>query len=174
MKKIKIGVVLVFLLMSAGTAFSQYQITNSVIGNGGGKLSNTSYIFYSTVGEAFIGKSINSTNQQLAGFWNVYQQQIITGVKDEETIPVTFKLEQNYPNPFNPATTIKYAVPERSHVIIKIYDITGSTVATIVNEELNAGWYKQEFNAVGISSGVYFYRMEAGNYVNIKKMLLLK
>ena len=173
MKKEIINVVLIFVF-SVSVAFSQYQITNSVIGSGGTTVSNASHNFNSTIGEPFIGKSVNTLNQQQAGFWYVYQQQTITAVEDEEIIPTVFKLEQNYPNPFNPSTVIKFAVPERSTVIIKIYDIIGNEVLTLANEEMNSGWYKKDFNANGLASGVYLYRMQAGSYVNIKKMLLIK
>jgi hypothetical protein len=171
-KIISIATMLVFFI---STAFSQYQISNSVIGAGGKKTANTLYTFNSTVGESFTGKFVNTINQHQTGFWYVYQQQTITAVEDElTTIPTVFKLEQNYPNPFNPSTIIKFAIPERSNVLIKIYDITGSEIATLVDEEMNAGWYKKDFNANSLASGVYLYRMQAGAYVSIKKMLLMK
>jgi len=99
---------------------------------------------------------------------------VILPVENETTIVIEFALEQNYPNPFNPSTKIKFAVPEKSNVLIKIYDILGSEVATLVNEEMDAGWYENNFNAAGLSSGVYFLKMEAGSYVNTKKMILLR
>ena len=103
----------------------------------------------------------------------MYKQSTLTDVeKEEETIPTVFKLEQNYPNPFNPSTIIKFAVPERSNVLLKIYDLLGEEVITLVNEEMEAGWYRREFNASGYSTGVYIYRMQAGNYISTKKMIL--
>ena len=162
---------IVFLI---GTAFPQYQISNSVISGGGVTTSNANYSVNSTVGEVFIGKSTNAINQQQSGFWYVYQQQIITAVEDEETMPTEFRLEQNYPNPFNPATKIKFAVPERSNVIVKVYDITGSEVITLINMEMEAGWHSLHFNAIGIASGVYIIRMNAGSYISTKKMMLLR
>ena len=174
MKNTIIGIA-VMLMFFLSTAFSQYQISNSVIGSGGNKTSNTNYILNSTVGEPLIGKSVSPVNQQQAGFWYIYQQSTITAVENEETtMPTVFKLEQNYPNPFNPSTAIKFAVPEKSNVVIKIYDILGNEIITLVNEEMDAGWYEKSFNANGISSGVYLFRMQAGNYVNTKKMLLIK
>ena len=173
MKKKIINVVLIFVF-SVSAAFSQYQITNSVISSGGNTVSNTSNIFVSTVGEAFIGKTSNTLNQNQIGFWYVYQQTTLTDVEDEETIPTVFKLEQNYPNPFNPTTIIKFAVPEKSNVLIKVYDILGSEVATLVNEEMGAGWYRKTFDANNYSSGVYLFRMEAGKFISTKKMILLR
>ena len=173
MKKKIINVVLIFVF-SVSAAFSQYQITNSVISSGGNTVSNKSNIFVSTVGEAFIGKTSNTLNQNQIGFWYVYQQTTVTDVEDEETIPTVFKLEQNYPNPFNPSTKIKFAVPEKSNVLIKVYDILGSEIATLVNEEMDAGWYRKTFDANNYSSGVYLFRMEAGKFISTKKMILLR
>ncbi len=174
MKNKTVSVVIAFML-SISTAFPQYQITNSAISSGGNKTSNANYILNNTVGEPFIGKSVSAVNQLQIGFWYVYQQQTITAVEDDQTtIPTVFKLEQNYPNPFNPSTIIKFAVPEKSNVVIKIYDILGSEIVTLVNEEMDAGWYQRSFNANGYSSGIYLFRMEAGNYVNTKKMILLR
>lgn len=168
---IDIAIVVLFFVT---TALPQYQITNSAISNGGNIISNSNNNIVSTVGEAFIGKSSNTVNQNQMGFWYVYQQSTITDVENEETIPTVFKLEQNYPNPFNPSTKIKFAVPEKSNVLIKVYDILGSEVVTLVNQEMDAGWYENNFNAAGLSSGVYLFRMEAGSYVSTKKMILLR
>lgn len=170
-KIIDIAIVALFFVT---TALPQYQITNSVISSGGNIISNSNNTIVSTVGESFIGKSSNIVNQNQIGFWYSYQQTTITEVEDEETIPTVFKLEQNYPNPFNPSTKIKFAVPEKSNVLIKVYDILGSEVATLVNEEMDAGWYENNFNAAGLSSGVYLFRMEAGNFISTKKMIYLR
>lgn len=165
---------LFFFQLSTQKTLAQNQIPFSVISSGGEKLSSVSYILTGTLGETFIGKLVSAVNYHYIGFWDVFQQDAITSVRDEETIPNSFKLEQNYPNPFNPSTIIKFGVPERSYVIIKIYDLIGSEVITLVNGEMEAGWYKNYFNANGYSSGIYIYRMQAGNYVNTKKMILIK
>ena len=172
--KNKIIDIAIIALLFVTTALPQYQITNSVIGSGGNVVSNSNNNIVSTVGESFIGKSSNTVNQNQIGFWYAYQQTTITDVENEETIPTVFKLEQNYPNPFNPSTKIKFAVPEKSNVLIKVYDILGSEVATLVNEEMDAGWYENNFNAAGLSSGVYLFRMEAGNFISTKKMIYLR
>lgn len=167
-------IILLIALLMFDNNFSQYQISNSTLSSGGITTLNANFTLNSTVGEAFVGKSSNAVNQNQIGFWYVYQQTTITDVEDEETIPTVFKLEQNYPNPFNPSTIIKFAVPERSNVIIKIYNITGEEVHTLVNEEKERGWYEIKFNSNGLASGIYLYRMQAGSYVNIKKMMLMK
>ncbi len=85
-----------------------------------------------------------------------------------------YSLEQNYPNPFNPNTTIKYQIPELSFVTLKVYDVLGSEVAILVNEEKSVGRYEIEFDATILSSGIYFYRIQAGSFVETKKMVLMK
>ena len=88
--------------------------------------------------------------------------------------PTVFMLFQNYPNPFNPITIIKYDLPKAGRVTLKIYDVLGRKVATLINEEKPAGRYQVEFNGSSFASGVYFYRIQAGNYSSVKKMILLK
>ncbi len=105
---------------------------------------------------------------------SLYWFGILTGVEDEEGIPEVFSLSQNYPNPFNPSTVIKYSLPEKSNVSIKIYDMLGQEVATLVNEVKNAGTYQVNFDASGLTSGMYIYKIQAGDYVSSKKMMLLK
>jgi len=93
------------------------------------------------------------------------------------TVPPTvmhFKLEQNYPNPFNPTTTIQYQISKLSLVTLKVYDVLGNEIKTLVNEEKPVGIYEVEFNSIDLSSGVYYYKLKAGNFVETKKMVLLK
>jgi hypothetical protein len=100
---------------------------------------------------------------------------IPVNVRDKLSIkPKGFNLLQNYPNPFNPSITIEYSIPKPSHVVIKIFDVLGIEVATLVNEEKPTGNYKVEFISSNLSSGIYFYRMEAGKFIETKKLLLLK
>ena len=89
-------------------------------------------------------------------------------------LPTEFNIAQNFPNPFNPSTTIRYSVPKKSFVKIKVYNILGAEVATLVDKEEEAGNYGIIFNAANLASGVYIYRIEAGNFVSSKKMILLK
>jgi hypothetical protein len=99
----------------------------------------------------------------------------VTGIAENETnLPIEYALKQNYPNPFNPVTTIKYQIPELSFVTLKVYDVLGSEIITLVNEEKPVGSYEVEFNAAGLPSGVYFYQLNAGEFINTKKMILLK
>jgi len=100
---------------------------------------------------------------------------IINDVKPiDNQIPTSFNISQNYPNPFNPNTNINFSIPEQSKVVIKVYDILGSEVATLVNEVKNAGNYNVDFNASNLASGMYVYTINAGDFVTSKKMMLLK
>ena len=90
------------------------------------------------------------------------------------TPPKEFRLEQNFPNPFNPTTTIQYQLPQDAKVSLKVYDILGSEVATLVNEEQEAGYKEVKFNANNIASGMYIYMLQAKNYVSTKKMMVVK
>ncbi|MCW9094780.1 MAG: T9SS type A sorting domain-containing protein, partial [Ignavibacteriaceae bacterium] len=85
-----------------------------------------------------------------------------------------YYLSQNYPNPFNPTTKIRYEIPELSFITMKVFDVLGNEIATLVNEEKPAGKYEVEFNASTLPSGVYFYQLKAGKFIKTKKMVLLK
>jgi hypothetical protein len=95
-------------------------------------------------------------------------------VIDNGQMPNQFELKQNYPNPFNPSTLIEYSIPEQSFVDLKVYDFLGNEVATLVNEEQSAGVYRADFTGADLTSGIYFYKLQAGNFVETKKMMLLK
>lgn len=111
--------------------------------------------------------------------WYVDNIRVI-GYKDisnsvaESSAPLFYSLSQNFPNPFNPATVIRYQVPIANHVSLKVFDVLGKEVETLVNAQQNAGNYSVNFNAQQLSSGIYFYRFTSGNYTNIKKMTVLK
>lgn len=94
------------------------------------------------------------------------------------SLPTEYKLEQNYPNPFNPSTRIRYQVSSISQVSLKVYDILGNEVTTLVNEQKEPGYYEIDFSATGgassLASGVYIYRLQANNYISTKKMMVLK
>lgn len=107
-----------------------------------------------------------------------------SNLKQIKSLIDTFKLEriayliitlsQNYPNPFNPLTTIKYSLAKDVKVLIKIYDILGREVQTLVNDFKKAGYYEVSFDGTNFASGIYFYKIEAGNFANTKKMLIVK
>ncbi len=115
------------------------------------------------------------TADGIAGF-QVYRNLLITptAVKPSETAVNDFKLEQNYPNPFNPVSRIEYNIAKTGYVSLKVYDILGREVAALVNEQKNPGRYSVNFNAAGLASGIYIYRLTAGTYSASRKLVLLK
>ncbi|MBK7377938.1 MAG: right-handed parallel beta-helix repeat-containing protein [Ignavibacteriales bacterium] len=98
----------------------------------------------------------------------------VVGIEEETTLPTEFALEQNYPNPFNPSTIISWQSPVSSWQTLKVYDVLGNEVATLINEYKPAGMYNVQFTMNNFASGVYFYQLKAGEYISTKKMLLLK
>ena len=98
----------------------------------------------------------------------------VSNNENQSDIPVVFSLKQNYPNPFNPTTNIQYDLPSDNFVSIKIFDITGREITTLVNEFKTAGRYSVGFNGTNLSSGIYYYKIEAGNFSQVRKMLLIK
>ena len=96
------------------------------------------------------------------------------GIEDELFIPTVYKLYHNYPNPFNPTTILRYDLPEEIKVVLKVYNILGEEVATLINDEKVAGSYEVSWDANNLGSGVYFYRIQAGSFVETKKMVLMK
>jgi hypothetical protein len=112
------------------------------------------------------GKVIGDTRWSYLGPTNV--------ATTNDFVPGVFSLDQNYPNPFNPSTTIKYQVPVNGLVTLKVYNLIGQEVATVVNEVQSASGYEASFDASKLSSGIYFYTLRAGNFMQTKKMMLLK
>jgi hypothetical protein len=99
----------------------------------------------------------------------------ITGVEKEKGLfPIRFELKQNYPNPFNPSTQIEFSLPKKEQVSLKIFNSIGDEVATLVNEALPAGIHNRTWNAADVASGVYFFRLQAGGFIETKKLVLMK
>lgn len=141
--------------------------------------------------EAFINElkaqSRKNIESATANDWMITAQRIITlissglpknnsqgSVISSRIVPQKYSLDQNYPNPFNPSTIIKYALPRNEKVTIDIYDLLGRKVAELVNGEVEAGYHEVKFNAGNLASGIYFYRLSAGSFTQINKMLLMK
>jgi hypothetical protein len=112
-----------------------------------------------------------------ASIWRRPLSQMITlptAVQESDLQPKTFSLEQNYPNPFNPSTTISFSLPSNSFVSLKVFDVVGREVASLVSEQMSAGSHSKQWNANGMPSGIYFYRLRAGSFTETKKLILLK
>jgi hypothetical protein len=124
------------------------------------------------VGQNSVSKQITLNEEGLDNI--VFNLSPKTGEMITLSNPVEFKLSQNYPNPFNPATIISYSVPKDGNVSLRVYNTIGQQVAELINATQNAGTYDVQFNAVGLSSGIYYYRLEANGFVDTKKMILVK
>jgi len=96
------------------------------------------------------------------------------GITNISSVAKEFSLSQNYPNPFNPNTKINFSIPKSDYVSLRVYDMLGREVSVLVNGQLTAGEYQADFNAKGLSSGMYYYSLRAGEYVDVKKMVLVK
>jgi len=173
-----------FLLLAIGislilfrSASAQYAIPRSVFGSGGASLSSSANKLVGTLGQPLIGTVSDASNTHNAGFWQV-QYYLSTGVPEQalEMLPKEYRLEQNYPNPFNPSTTIEFALPEESQVSIKLFNVLGGEVATLVEGIEPAGFHKVQWKPEGLASGIYFYRMVAKSektgrtFSNVKKL----
>jgi hypothetical protein len=108
--------------------------------------------------------------------WNVLQKSTITAIPEPvvNNIPTEFRVTQNYPNPFNPVTRFKFSIPGWKHVIIEVYNLLGQKVETLIDKSMTAGTHEVEFNGQNLTSGVYFYRIKADEFQQVKKMVLLK
>lgn len=126
------------------------------------------------------GNSVSNDTLPFNDNWNFADNKIIVvknpiGISNiSGEIPTGYVLEQNYPNPFNPVTNIRFSVPAASTVTLKLYDAAGSEIKELFHQELNAGKYIYDLDASGYSSGIYFFRLQAGDFVETKKMILLK
>ncbi len=138
--------------------------------NGAGNSNSTKY--YSFIDEEPASGTINYRLKQIDNNGDLKYSNVIT--LNTNIGAANFKIYQNYPNPFNPSTTIKYSVPEKGFVKLKVYDVLGNEIKTLVEEIKEAGTYNFEFNAEGLASGLYFYKIDAGVSSIIRKMILLK
>jgi Secretion system C-terminal sorting domain len=175
-KRINIIIIvsIIFVVFSIGALKAQIKISRNVFGNGIGNLTNGSQNIHSITGQTLTGISKNQIYTSEVGFWYAAYRVVTEVTNPQDLLPVIFELFQNYPNPFNPTTMIRYSIPQSSFVNLKVYDILGREVATLVNEEKQPGQYEIEFNAYQLFSGIYFYRLHAGSFIQAKKMILLK
>jgi hypothetical protein len=151
------------------------------------KVNNTQiYVWQWTLGATGSGCSLMLAAVDFFGLYsnnemyidNFWFGDFPVSAESEVDNPLVFSLQQNYPNPFNPSTSIQYAISSRQFVTLKVYDVLGNEIATLVNEELPAGEYEVEFNPASSienpASGIYFYKLQAGSFVETKKMILMK
>lgn len=166
---------LILGLFLGQTLHAQDKISSSVFGNGAAAASGANNKIVGTLGQSAIGVAGSSDAGHRAGFWYSTIDLVTSVVQiEDELLPTEFRLEQNYPNPFNPSTTIRFAVPKTSNVTIKIYDVLGRQVATLVDKEYRAGVYKVVFEASALASDLYIYRIQAEGFTQSRKLMFLK
>jgi hypothetical protein len=179
--KYKMGII-VFLIsiLSFSASAQNNQVNWSVFTNGFGLSNSGDFAATSSAGESFAGVSTNGNSKIVSGFL-AYTSSIITGLTDElEIIPTVYNLSQNYPNPFNPSTIINYQIPVEGFITLKVYDILGNEVKTLVNEQKAIGSYNIHFDASDLASGMYIYQISVNNpvgssgYTASKKLMLIK
>ena len=144
----------------------------------GGVVSNSSLFAVEYIDSLFqLHNCFNFKVEVMSENWTYWKDslQVVVGVEEEfNNAPTEFLLSQNYPNPFNGTSTIKYSIPKSSQVSLKIFNTLGEEIETLVNEEKPVGTYELNWNAANLPSGVYFYRLQAGDFISVKKMILLK
>jgi hypothetical protein len=155
--------------------YDSNQVKSSIVyDSNGGYLFGTRYskeVFDNNDARSWINWGIHSTSD--LNFW-LTGTLLPTNIENEKSIPIKFVLEQNYPNPFNPTTKIRWQSPVNGWQSLKIYDVLGNIVTTLVDEYRNAGRYEVEFSAIEFSSGIYFYQLHAGEFTETKKLILMK
>ena len=160
------------ILALAVPSSAEFVIEPSVVASGGGTATGGSYSVSGTVGQPAIGVTAGTSNTAQIGFWYL-PGWILTDV-EESIFPARFHLDQNYPNPFNPVTTLRFAVPRESRVVVRLYSVDGRVVRTLLDEEKGPGYHGLTLDGATLPSGVYFCRMEAGSFSDMRKLILLK
>jgi hypothetical protein len=137
--------------------------------------------YFETYEYDLMGNNTSWTSQDWDGTQWVNHQRgfttwllIISDVTSDGNLVTEYSLENNYPNPFNPYTTIKFSIPEAAFVNIKVYNLIGQEIAELVNEQMHTGNHEVTFDAASLPSGIYFYKIQANNFVETKKMMLMK
>jgi hypothetical protein len=169
--------IILAFLFSAMDLSSQTILRKGVFGMAGAPVSQGSTHLNGTAGQSVIGLNSNASYTHGAGFWGVVYLYLPVEQVPELTLPEQFRLYQNYPNPFNPGTHIDYDLPQASNVTIGVYNLLGQRVAVLVNGEKPAGSHSVEFNSSHtgeLASGIYIYRIETDEFVDVKKLILMK
>ncbi len=155
-------------------AVAQLVVPNGVLGNGGAVLSDSSFHVVAIVGETIVGVASNASQLHQAGFGYLRHEAVTEVGQALANVPTEYRLEQNYPNPFNPTTTIRFALPQSSKITLQVFDVLGREVATLADERMEIGEHKIIFDARGLPSGLYLYRLQAGSFVQQRKAALIK
>jgi hypothetical protein len=171
------GKTLLIALLVTGMVYggsAQIGLTTGVFATGGRMMSSGTYAAAGTIGQSLIGRSIGTTYAASAGFWG--DGAVILGVEEPSPVqvPAELTLMQNYPNPFNPTTTIRYGLPRRSRVSLEVFNTLGQQVARLAQGEEEAGFHEVRFGGRDFSSGVYYYRLRAGDVCQTRRLVLVR
>ena len=161
-------------LVFCNGAFAQYKLKRSDFTNGAGPTSNSHYSSVVNVGIPLLGEASNDSYITKSGPIALALELQTDVLHDPEMVPEEYRLDQNYPNPFNPSTTISFGLPKPGKVTIKLYNMLGREISTLVDEEMQAGEHKVIFSAEELPSGVYFYRLQTESYVAMRKAMVVK
>lgn len=154
---------------------AQYQINGWVFSAGGGDAGGDGKALRSTAGQPLAGAQYGDVFVVRSGFWYLAGSSFVTSVDyPDGEIPYQYTLMQNYPNPFNPSTTIRFALPAADEVRMVAYDLLGREVAILIDEHKAAGYHDVVFDAQRLSSGVYIYQIRAGEFMDTKRLILIK
>jgi len=165
--------------MGAQTAYAtDFMLVNSVVGGGGGAVTGGGTLLVGTAGQYAVGTVSGDEFALTSGAGHDVHGILWTEVGDDfeqvSSVPKQYSLEQNFPNPFNPTTTIRFALSERVATDLTVYNILGQSVKTLVSGDLDAGVYDVTLDAYDLPTGVYFYRLTAGAFVQSRKLVILK
>jgi hypothetical protein len=171
--RIKYFLIMLFITLQINAQNSKVPWSSFNMGFAESKTGNTNV--KSVAGQNFVGTSQLVNTQVLSGFLadTLFRARLVA-VNDIMELPKTFALYQNYPNPFNPSTTIKYDLPTSEHVVIKVYNLLGQDVVTLLDEVQEPGYKLIRVDARNLASGVYFYKLDVGEFVAVKKFILIK
>jgi hypothetical protein len=165
---------LTLLLSMPPPGNTQTTVARYVLSNGALNTSGGTKVVRGTVGQPAAGAVVGPTRDAQVGFWYVFKGEVI-GVNNLPTqLPTTFRLLQNHPNPVRSQTTIRFDIPEQSHAKLRIFDIQGRVVTTLLDESLSPGEYSILLRPTNLAAGIYWYRLEAGNFVQIRKLIRLQ
>jgi hypothetical protein len=167
------GSLVLIALLCAGRTSAQVHARSSVLASGAVAAKSGNTLVSGTFGQPAIGIASGAAGQAREGFWYTAPQPV-EGITHEPTSPAGYALYQNFPNPFNPATTIRFDVPEKSRVKLTVFSPGGEVAAMLIDETLEQGTHAISFLASQLASGAYYYRLEAGSFVQTKRMVLMK
>lgn len=172
------GMAALVVFAAAALAHGQIEREVEVLASGGGTASSSNFAVHATVGQPAGVTMSGSSVQMNAGLWPavIMSEQEATPRPDapSDELPDAFRLKAAYPNPFNPSTRISYALPEASDVRLTVYNAVGQRVRTLVDRRQTAGHHEIVFQAVGLPSGIYYYRLRAGAYAEVRAVSLVK